>query len=159
MTKKEFNTVIAVTLLLIILILIGIVFTVVYKFRAPAITVEPQPKAAEVTVTGLKIPPVVYVYNGVVQKVGQDYLLVAARSHNNYLAKDVVLKVLTDPQTEFKKRIFPGNISEETTIITTSEKLLKFSDIKIGDLVEVHSEQNIRGLVDFTASQVKVLAL
>jgi len=26
-------------------------------------------------------------------------------------------------------------------------------------LVEVHSEQNIRGLVDFTASQVKVLAL
>jgi len=26
-------------------------------------------------------------------------------------------------------------------------------------LVEVHSEQNIRGLVDFTASQVKVLAI
>ena len=159
--KSGFLNVRLVTLILILITLIGIVITALIKLpnvRLPGSkeTSEDLPIDKEHNTSGLLIPKEVYVFIGTVSKIGTDSIMINAPSHSNYLYQDEELRVLIDDNTSIIKYILPNKIPANTKVITTQQEDITIADIKIGDRVEVHSADNLKGQLIFKANLIKV---
>lgn len=163
LSKSQFNLLIWVILLIIILVLMGIILSLFFyqpikpEVWQPARLLPPLRVAEEKTATGLTIPAEVYVYTGVVKNVTGNYLLVFAQSHNNYLVNDEQLTVFLDQNTKFVRYLLPKTIAAETTEVKITEAPIRLQDLKANARVEVYAAENIKGKVTFTAALVKVL--
>lgn len=163
--KQGFLNVRLVTLILILITLTGIVITALIKLPNVRFsgskdlskeTSEDLPIDKEHNTAGLLIPEEVYVFIGTVSKIGTDSIVINAPAHSNYLFQDEELQVLIDENTSIIKYILPNKVPAKTQVINTQQEEISISDIRIGDQVEVHSKDNLKGQLVFKANLIKV---
>ncbi len=141
-----------IILLIAILAFLGAVYAVVRKKPLP-----PSDFQEEKTSTGIAIPNEVHVYNGLVEELGEEYLVMRSESGNNYLAADSTVRVSFDDKTKFVKKSAPTVVSPSAKFITVVEETASAKDIILGATVVVYSSDNIKGDLEFLAERVIII--
>jgi regulatory protein YycI of two-component signal transduction system YycFG len=137
---KSSRTAISIAVILILILIIGIFFL-----------------NQKITV-----PKVLYSLAGLVQKVEENSFTLEASipqidASGNPVQKKEIRTVKVTPATTFSQLTFV--IQEGEAGKVPVEKPMSFSDIKIGDYVEVISDQDISQASEFEASQTRFLPI
>ncbi len=111
------------------------------------------------TPAGVRIPDAVFTYNGRVTEIGDGYIIIAARASNNYLEKDVDIRVNFSADTKFVRYALPRGISEGMQIITGLEEPISEKDIITGDTIEVTANENATNSVTMIAERIKLVTI
>lgn len=106
------------------------------------------------------VPKILYNLTGSVQKLNSGSFLFEATIFQPYEKEQPskiteMRKVLVTPVTKFCRLTFV--VQEGTNTKTPQETPLKFQDLKLGDYVEVISNQDISQAEEFEATQVRIL--
>lgn len=159
-TKKDAR-IIVIIFFAVIIVLGGLYFISSRKLFGPGwwglVFEEEEPP--RYTPTGVRIPDIVFTYNGKVSEIGEGYLLFHARATNNYLENDVDIKVIFNKETRFVRYTLPRGVSEEIQIITGIEEPVSPKDIAVGDTVEITSKENASNSFTMRAQLVKLVVI
>ena len=108
-------------------------------------------------------PDEIYSYAGAVAEINPDSIMIEVKAERNYLAKDTVIKILTDDQTEYVKISLPLKVELDEKGQPSGDILIRTdiarSDLAIGDEVTAISYTNIKGKTEITANRVELKEL
>jgi len=157
MTKQN---IFFITILSLFLISIGAIFFVDRATNREPAEVEQEsiqkekeelPQELEILQKGLQ-----FEQTGIVEEIGSDFLIV--RTHKEITPGVNKLTVLMIPETEIIKLILKRNPQEEGLEINDIiEENGSISDIKIGDMVIIVTNENVEGKTEVKALRVKVV--
>jgi len=161
--------------ILLIVALIGIVLIYFLIRYGKQIRVEQETKQAtqeqaqieEEQATGLlnpvgiEIADEIYKYSGTIIKHNDSSIIVHALAKDNKLIKDRDITVLINSSTKYERIVMkefykPGQSPLDVAQDTEQAKL---GDFKVGERVTVYADENIKGLIEFTASKIESINL
>lgn len=126
--------------------------------RAPRGTAPPSAPQEENT-AGVVIPPEVRAYNGIVKEAKDGEFVLQSSSSENYLAKDALLTVLYDDNTQFVKQSVSATIPKGVSVPAVVEAAASFTDVEIGARIIAYARQNIAGAENFLADKIIIFDL
>jgi hypothetical protein len=154
-------------ILLIVLVLgISAILGLVYYGRVLRESKErakkrPAKEAQEQAATnplGIEIPEQVKYYTGVIKEKSRDFLIINAKASDNFLTNDQELKARVNQATRLRKfkmssiYLKPGQSPKDFEV-----KAVSLDDFEVGDRVTVYASENIKGMREFVASEIRAV--
>ena len=158
MTKQN---IFFITIFSLFLISIGVIFFIDRITSREPVGVEQEPiqKEKEELPQEVEIPQkegLQFEQTGIVEEIGSDFLIVG--THKEITPGVNKLTVLMIPETEIIKLILKRNPQEEGLEINDiMEENGSISDIKIGDMVIIVTNENVEGKTEVKALRIKVV--
>jgi len=151
----------AIGLISIIIIFIGLLFYIYYQ--AKLIEVKPSAPEDETPseIPKVTTPRVLHNLVGTIKEFEENTIIFEAiisqvDEKNQLISKKEMRKAAIDPTTEITYLTF--TIHEETGKKIPKELKITFEDLKIGDYIEVLSNENISEKERFEASKIRILS-
>lgn len=161
-TKERFVELVFVLSILNIVFTFALSFFVFQFFDGSKVSTKINFKASEKNVEAarfpiqspIELPKVLYNLSGKITKLEKDAIIFNAAISSKDSKGEVVSSVESrkaniDSATAIKRLAFVNN--------SPVESIIKLSDIKVGDYVEVISDQDISNAAEFSATVVRVL--
>jgi hypothetical protein len=150
-------------IIIIVLLIIGFLFYYNFQNNLEKQKEELQQKQKKETPSQqtptITIPKILYNLYGNVQKIEENDIIFEAQipqidQNNQGSFGKEIRKIIITPSTEFTKLIF---VTDKTTgIQMPTEIKITLKDIKIGNYIEVLSNQNISQAEEFEATKIRI---
>jgi len=159
MTKQIKKILLAVLLTSILLFLTVIILFLFFK-KEPVVSVLPENKTPQKEAPKITLPKILYNLAGPVQNFDKISITFEASipqldEKGEAITKIEIRKALITPTTKFIRLTFVAQ--PETDRQTPLEISITFQDIKIGDYIEVISNQDISQKEEFEATLIRIL--
>lgn len=149
-----------ISLILVFIILVGLISYNFFISKPPYPPIPEVEKPKEVQETQKITPPkILYNLSGPIQKIEKDSIIFLAiitqfDETGQPIEKTETRKAIITPFTKFSQLTF---VEIEPGRKTPKETQISFKDLKVGDFVEVISNQDISRAEEFEAIQVRIL--